>query len=1085
MRRIIRTVLVAALTGIPVLLPAQPAKTVHIPRLRSAPAIDGALGDPVWDAAATVTLREIKGGTLKNATSGWLGYDAAFLYVAVRCEEADMANLRTAWSHAEERDNAIWQDDCVEVLLDPLSRGTAIGMHVIVNSAGVCYDAWDGDRAWDCEVQAATALGEDAWTVEIAIPFRDLGSRPKGGERWLLNLGREEKPAGELSCLGAGTGGFGNPERYVSGVFAGGGAVTINSVAVGGKDIVQLSVANTSNTRAEFEAALRVLRQGRTVFADSATAVAEPNAAAELRVRYQSRPGTQTLRLLVTDRGTGAKLYRNEISLRKPGTEPKKRVWQLSDPLYEELLSDAPTCLVRDGAVYWFPEIDHGKFWLFGCQYGVRYVKAEKYAMLAEHLLRPLNNSYVLTTPAYNAFEHYRKHGVKSILYPNTKGVKYAEGVPVTFLLDPASVEKYLADVRSTLAEYGDVIWAVTFGDEVVDIVESRGIQLFTEYAEKHPYIKQVDAQVKAQYGAGRFGIPQSKADKNAFRWIAYRRWLTANLNGLLAKLAKTVRETRPGTLVISDDPVALHHALDYSGMRAHADIVTHQLYPRRDATYPYFGYITKTLADLSGVAEVWPCPHVEEYGISYRPEEVLEELSQVVRNGGTGFQLYLSDTVGRRKGKRCLMNEFHGAPDRWQVITAVLAELRRTRKLRFPDPDCAILYGTDTIASHPDRSVSESLPCQYTLLGPLARSFFVFVDEYQIERGEIDLTRFRALYVPDARYVRRSTASALRTYVEAGGTLVATDPRALSSFSDGADSGSLRSELFGVTAAGTKRRRTLTYAGRTLPVLGAAYNVTPSADAEIVARFDDGTPAMVTHRVGKGSCWYLATSPCTRKALADTGWQAFFSELQEKLGVKTGRDIWRFRFPASLIEPRATPKGKCLTNNHVSWRSFKPILDCNVDSAGSYTYSMPPDNIGDQGGTGAVSFAKGDLTDRCAAPEAGDVISKKSKIQDWIVRYRKANPFDITFDLRQPREVHRVRVFFTGPMTALSVTASSDGQQWQHVGLSSSVVTGSRDVVDIAVEFDSTPARYVRLSFAERPPDSLFALCEVEIWGP
>ncbi len=260
---------------------------------------------------------------------------------------------------------------------------------------------------------------------------------------------------------------------------------------------------------------------------------------------------------------------------------------------------------------------------------------------------------------------------------------------------------------------------------------------------------------------------------------------------------------------------------------------------------------------------------------------------------------------------------------------------------------------------------------------------------------------------------------------------------------------------------------------------------MTPSAAAKVVAQFDDGTAAIVTHRVGKGSCWYFATNPCARKALADTDWQAFFTDLQKTLKVKTGQDIWRFRFPASLIEPPALPQGKCLTNNHLAWRSFKPMLGCNLDTAGSYTYSVLPDNIRDQGGTAAISFAKGDLTDRRSAPTAGDVISKKSKIQDWVVRYRKPDPFHITFDLQHAHKVNRVRVFFTGPMTTLFVAASSDGQQWRQVGQSKAAATDTREVGDIAVEFDPTSARYVRLAFPKRPPKSLFTLSEVEIWTP
>ncbi|MBT7846275.1 MAG: hypothetical protein HN742_30670 [Lentisphaerae bacterium] len=1062
----------------------QVARTVSVARFDEAPGIDGRLNDTAWTQAKALELQNIKDAPLKNVTNARVGYDGEFLFVGIRCEESKMQDLRAAWSHAEERDNAIWQDDCVEVFLDPLSRGAGTGAHVVVNSAGVWYDAWDGDRSWDCGLRTATVLEASAWTVELAIPFRDLGFTPNGGERWRLNVGREEKPAGELSCLGVGPGNFGSQERYVSAVFAGGGPVRIRSVAVADADAMLLELIGAGDA-ATYRIELLNTQGSKILSREALTATVEAGATKRVTVPYAARPGEQTLKLDVAAADTEKAIYENEILLRRAGDEPKKRVWQLPDPLYSELLSDTPTGLVRDGAIYWFPEIDHGKFWLFACQYGQRYVKSEKYQMLADLRLRPLNNSFVLTTPAYNAFEHFRTHGVKSILYPNVRGVKLGEGIPVKYLLDPASTELYLEDVRTTLTQYGDVIWAVTFGDEVIDHTESAGIRLFAEHANAYPFIREVDQAIRTTFGEGKFGIPTSKSDKNAFRWIAYRRWLTASLNNLLVTLAQTVRETRPGTLVISDDPVALHHGLDYGAMKGHADIITHQLYPRRDPDFPQSGYLTKTIADLSGIAEVWPCPHVEEYAVSFRPDEVLEELSQVVRNGGTGLHLYLGDTVGKRKGKRCLMNDFYGAPDRWQVVTAVLNELRQTRTLSFPGPDCAILYGTDSIASRPERNVSDKLPCQYTFLGPVSRSAFVFVDEYMIERGKAKLKRFRAVYMPDAKYVRQTTVTALRRYVETGGILVATDPEAFSFYSNGESAGDARKTLFGITLGPAKRRKAIVTADGTLPLVSAAYRVEAEPGTETVAAFDDGSPAILKRAVGQGMCWYFASSPCTRKALSNPEWKAFFPRLQAELGVATGHEIWRFRFPAKLIKAPDLPTETCLTNNHIAWRKFVPITTCNTDTEGTYSYTPPPDNIRDQGGVADIPFGKGDLTDRQAAPTTGDVIKKNSKIQDWVVRYKTPAPFAITFDLTVPRDLQRIHVFYTGPLSGLTVATSTNGQDWRVVAEQGEAVTPPRDVAELAIEFTPAPARFVRLSFAERKGKGMFVISEIEIWGP
>ena len=137
------------------------------------------------------------------------------------------------------------------------------------------------------------------------------------------------------------------------------------------------------------------------------------------------------------------------------------------------------------------------------------------------------------------------------------------------------------------------------------------------------------------------------------------------------------------------------------------------------------------------------------------------------------------------------------------------------------------------------------------------------------------------------------------------GDRLVVTDPKAFTRYSDGTRTGTLRRELLGVTGKGAKRRRTLSWRGRDLPVLSRSYQLSPDTSAtQVVARFKDTTPAILRHTLGKGTCWTFASSPCSRKALANAAWKQAFTEFQAELGLKTGHDIWRFRFPNSLVKP-------------------------------------------------------------------------------------------------------------------------------------------------------------------------------------
>ena len=146
------------------------------------------------------------------------------------------------------------------------------------------------------------------------------------------------------------------------------------------------------------------------------------------------------------------------------------------------------------------------------------------------------------------------------------------------------------------------------------------------------------------------------------------------------------------------------------------------------------------------------------------------------------------------------------------------------------------------------------------------------------------------------------------------------------------------------------------------------------------MASSPDGKPAILSHAVGKGRTIYFASNPFTLKGIANEGWKAFFKKFQSQLGLKTGQDIWRFQFPKSLIQPPPAPEGKCLTNNHILWRGCLPDVSYNLDTQGTYRYTLPPDQVAGRGHGGDSLLRR--QADR---PAKGDRQGKRHRLhQLW-----------------------------------------------------------------------------------------------------
>jgi len=176
-------------------------------RTSDAITVDGELDEFTWSIAPQVgRFRSIRehSGTPQLPTQAMLAWDDANLYVAFVCADP------RPWGTMMERDMHLWDEEVVELFLDPDGDGRdypelEVSPHnVVVDLLIPAPGEISADEAakWDI-AGLKTAVGKHAagWTVEMAIPWASLGESgfdeaPAIGDKWRVGLYRIERPGG-------------------------------------------------------------------------------------------------------------------------------------------------------------------------------------------------------------------------------------------------------------------------------------------------------------------------------------------------------------------------------------------------------------------------------------------------------------------------------------------------------------------------------------------------------------------------------------------------------------------------------------------------------------------------------------------------------------------------------------------------------------------------------------------------------------------------------------------------------------------------------------------------------------------------
>jgi hypothetical protein len=175
------------------------------------PVIDGDIDDAVWQKALwTEEFRDIEGALSKRPvpyykTQAKILWDKDYVYVAANLEEKHI------WSYLLKRDEIVYYDNDFEVFIDP-NQTAHHYFEFEVNASNTMFDLFlakpyrdPGGKmliSWDSKgIKHAVKLfgtknhpaDEDKrWTVEMAIPFKDIEAVPKDKDIWRMNFSRVE-----------------------------------------------------------------------------------------------------------------------------------------------------------------------------------------------------------------------------------------------------------------------------------------------------------------------------------------------------------------------------------------------------------------------------------------------------------------------------------------------------------------------------------------------------------------------------------------------------------------------------------------------------------------------------------------------------------------------------------------------------------------------------------------------------------------------------------------------------------------------------------------------------------------------------
>ncbi len=230
---------------------------------------------------------------------------------------------------------------------------------------------------------------------------------------------------------------------------------------------------------------------------------------------------------------------------------------------------------------------------------------------------------------------------------------------------------------------------------------------------------------------------------------------------------------------------------------------------------------------------------------------------------------------------------------------------------------EIAVVFSDDSRAGAGDEAMHAHYTL-HTLLGEELGTWYEFISENHVCKGLQALDGKKLIIVPELAYISREFAEDLLGCVEQGAVLLVLDPDAFAFDIESGPLDELRMKVLGMGAcpkreankvlptshAKTRFRLADPLPLRPLPIVTESRNaraIAPPPDAEVLFTYEDGSPAAYSRRVGDGEVIVFGAMPFTDSELAiqPSGWERLLAALADESGIARNLPIWDFLFPA------------------------------------------------------------------------------------------------------------------------------------------------------------------------------------------
>jgi len=1029
-------------------------------------------GEPLADGFAKVGVKGMAEDP-EAATHVWAAALDDALVVRFRCEKPGADETAAL---ATEPDGPVFLDDSVSVLLDVRNDDDTY-YEVAVNRRGTVYDALCyavgyEDLSWSSEVKVFSQTKDGIWLLTLRIPYKALGVQPHKGDAWGLNFARRRvmESAGSAS----GTGSCVEESAWSPLVFE-----PVETRA----EVRRHAAMGTARSRALLKhrlyepLAFRDFALGRKegvlmVRCDSRGALADGDARANVfRVRAKNEAVSSIPMVLSVTDSHGKDLAtkdvrargKREVCFALPYSAAGPDQWVtfrvigrgVDNPVYESryFAAAAPGQRVLavegesgDKLLRWrtFPLASLGAMYTQGRSMNTISLESSRFARAwsEKRFFEAIAKSGF--TPLCVGREGQGRQlslerSAPLMKGPGVKAVLVAEFIPDA----EKGVEytKVLERLKKDLRKYEDLYWAVALPN---DFYERLAVQRGA------PTEGDASAVTESADSAGQF--------ERAF--------------------VELVRKEAPEVKLVSPvfDPAFGPASL--ARWKGLYDIVRVRLDHDGESLWSDgYGMATKLVADVTEAREVWVVPNFAHTTVSWSADEVRQLMSAAVRCGATGMCLAGADLrgAGRMGG-----GDEWSAPERRDYLLELQRLLARGISVRRPREAPVAVICRDWV----------ELPGKlHTFLAHVAGVWYRCVEGGDLQGAPLDAGECKVVFLPPGGGLTDKGYRKLKSFVEAGGTLIVTDGTACA---QAAEKPFLAKAAFGPRGANVRRLSLVAGAllggadgaeftyepscGRSQAPEAGEEDVVPGriAAGEALMVFEDGSPALLTRQFGKGRVFRFGLDPFGDGMILYEDWQDLFVKFIDKLGVERDNPVWRFVLP-EVTAPETDEKLVCFTGNAVFWRRSRPLTFQNREIGGRYSYSVYPDLVTDQGGKNKwISFDGGDLTDRLQG------VMETVGPEDCGVAWSSNQELKLVFDLRQERDLRRVDVYLSGAGVKAALEVSADGASWR------TVAEHDGQIENGLMRFGPfvRAGRLVRVSFAERAEGKRLDIVEVDIWG-